>query len=146
MIWGWFRKSGLPRGVYRPNIFEGPHLVQRWSYHSCSEIIWPSVPVQLQQRFMIEIQQNNALAAALKKKSTARPRSESGLLGPFPIEKTGSSSKALDTITMRSKVMDDCPVTGWFPKNLLVYMVYILLINVSIISTSTYRYKLYKHM
>jgi hypothetical protein len=67
MIWGWFRKSSLPRGVYRPNIFEGPHLVQRWSYHSCSEIIWPSVPVQLQQRFMIEIQQNNALAAALKK-------------------------------------------------------------------------------
>ena len=80
MIWGWFRKLGLPRGVYRPaSIIEGPHLVQRWGYHSCSEIIWPSVLVcseiiwpsvlvQLQQRFMIEIQQNNALAAALKKK------------------------------------------------------------------------------
>ena len=74
--WGWFMKLGLRRGVYRPaSIIEGPHLVQRWGYHSCSEIIWPSVLVcseiiwpsvlvQLQQRFMIEIQQNNALAAA----------------------------------------------------------------------------------
>jgi hypothetical protein len=93
MIWGWFRKSGLPRGVYRPNIFEGPHLVQRWSYHSCSEIIWPSVPVQLQQRFMIEIQQNNALAAALKKNPRLGHGQNRGFWGRFPSKKLDHPAK-----------------------------------------------------